>query len=51
MIYHADGAALLHSLLSHMNGARLSQEYRMLYWDALDVDDYRFIYMGPTGTW
>uniref|UniRef100_A0A7N5JTK1 Jumonji domain-containing protein 4 n=1 Tax=Ailuropoda melanoleuca TaxID=9646 RepID=A0A7N5JTK1_AILME len=28
-----------------------SSDWLNEYWDALDVDDYRFIYMGPTGTW
>ncbi|XP_066122554.1 2-oxoglutarate and iron-dependent oxygenase JMJD4 isoform X2 [Saccopteryx bilineata] len=27
-----------------------SSDWLNEYWDALDVDDYRFIYMGPTGT-
>lgn len=21
------------------------------YWDTLEVDDYRFVYMGPKGSW
>ncbi|XP_044772737.1 2-oxoglutarate and iron-dependent oxygenase JMJD4 isoform X2 [Neomonachus schauinslandi] len=28
-----------------------SSDWLNEYWDALDVDDYRFIYMGPAGTW
>ncbi|XP_027404228.1 jmjC domain-containing protein 4 isoform X3 [Bos indicus x Bos taurus] len=28
-----------------------SSDWLNEYWDALDVDDYRFVYMGPTGTW
>ncbi|XP_035888668.1 2-oxoglutarate and iron-dependent oxygenase JMJD4 isoform X5 [Phyllostomus discolor] len=28
-----------------------SSDWLNEYWDTLDVDDYRFIYMGPTGTW
>ncbi|XP_015453596.1 jmjC domain-containing protein 4 isoform X2 [Pteropus alecto] len=28
-----------------------SSDWLNEYWDFLDVDDYRFIYMGPTGTW
>ncbi|KAK2489489.1 hypothetical protein MC885_015125 [Smutsia gigantea] len=28
-----------------------SSDWLNEYWDALGVDDYRFIYMGPTGTW
>ena len=28
-----------------------SSDWLNEYWDSLDVDDYRFIYMGPTGTW
>ncbi|XP_017907004.1 PREDICTED: jmjC domain-containing protein 4 isoform X2 [Capra hircus] len=27
-----------------------SSDWLNEYWDALDVDDYRFVYMGPTGT-
>nr|XP_055189736.1 2-oxoglutarate and iron-dependent oxygenase JMJD4 isoform X4 [Nyctereutes procyonoides] len=28
-----------------------SSDWLNEYWDTLDVDDYRFIYMGPAGTW
>ncbi|XP_064135718.1 2-oxoglutarate and iron-dependent oxygenase JMJD4 isoform X3 [Loxodonta africana] len=28
-----------------------SSDWLNEYWDAINVDDYRFIYMGPTGTW
>ncbi|XP_012033041.2 2-oxoglutarate and iron-dependent oxygenase JMJD4 isoform X3 [Ovis aries] len=28
-----------------------SSDWLNEYWDALDVDDYRFVYMGPAGTW
>uniref|UniRef100_A0A8C0JYH0 Jumonji domain-containing protein 4 n=1 Tax=Canis lupus dingo TaxID=286419 RepID=A0A8C0JYH0_CANLU len=28
-----------------------SSDWLNEYWDILDVDDYRFIYMGPAGTW
>ncbi|XP_030171397.1 2-oxoglutarate and iron-dependent oxygenase JMJD4 isoform X2 [Lynx canadensis] len=28
-----------------------SSDWLNEYWDSLDVDDYRFVYMGPTGTW
>nr|KAF6480479.1 jumonji domain containing 4 [Molossus molossus] len=28
-----------------------SSDWLNEYWDTLDVDDYRFIYMGPTGSW
>ncbi|XP_032951688.1 2-oxoglutarate and iron-dependent oxygenase JMJD4 isoform X5 [Rhinolophus ferrumequinum] len=28
-----------------------SSDWLNEYWDYLDVDDYRFIYMGPAGTW
>ncbi|XP_044117793.1 2-oxoglutarate and iron-dependent oxygenase JMJD4 isoform X3 [Neovison vison] len=28
-----------------------SSDWLNEYWDALDVDDYRFVYMGPAGSW
>lgn len=28
-----------------------SSDWLNEFWDALDVDDYRFVYAGPTGTW
>ncbi|XP_004384886.1 2-oxoglutarate and iron-dependent oxygenase JMJD4 [Trichechus manatus latirostris] len=28
-----------------------SSDWLNEYWDAINVDDYRFIYMGPAGTW
>lgn len=28
-----------------------SSDWLNEYWDCLDVDDYRFVYMGPAGTW
>ncbi|KAM6224697.1 2-oxoglutarate and iron-dependent oxygenase JMJD4 [Rhynchocyon petersi] len=28
-----------------------SSDWLNEYWDAINVDDYRFVYMGPTGTW
>ncbi|XP_076994063.1 2-oxoglutarate and iron-dependent oxygenase JMJD4 [Tamandua tetradactyla] len=28
-----------------------SSDWLNEYWDTLNVDDYRFIYMGPAGTW
>lgn len=28
-----------------------SSDWLNEYWDMLDVDDYRFIYMGPKGSW
>ncbi|KAB1281418.1 JmjC domain-containing protein 4 [Camelus dromedarius] len=28
-----------------------SSDWLNEYWDVLDVDDYRFVYMGPSGTW
>ncbi|XP_062850650.1 2-oxoglutarate and iron-dependent oxygenase JMJD4 [Trichomycterus rosablanca] len=28
-----------------------SSDWLNEYWDSLDVDDYRFVYMGPKGSW
>lgn len=28
-----------------------SSDWLNEYWDTLDVDDYRFVYMGPKGSW
>lgn len=28
-----------------------SSDWLNEFWDALGVDDYRFVYAGPTGTW
>lgn len=28
-----------------------SSDWLNEYWDALEVDDYRFVYMGPKGSW
>lgn len=28
-----------------------SSDWLNEYWDAIAVDDYRFVYMGPKGSW
>lgn len=28
-----------------------SSDWLNEYWDTLEVDDYRFVYMGPKGSW
>lgn len=28
-----------------------SSDWLNEFWDALDVDDYRFVYAGPAGSW
>lgn len=28
-----------------------SSDWLNEYWDTLDFDDYRFVYMGPKGSW
>lgn len=28
-----------------------SSDWLNEYWDTIEVDDYRFVYMGPKGSW
>lgn len=36
---------------TYKNPIYFSSDWLNEYWDTTEVDDYRFVYMGPKGSW